>query len=139
MDTFSNCKTNNFLPYLMAALHAKKNRLNDCVLLNSQNQICDTTMANIFCIREGILYTPALTEGCIAGVMRRWLITQLQKMQWKLVEKSISTDELHQAEEVFLTNSIYGIRWVQSFGNTSYTGHQTERLFNQLIPALNRV
>ena len=62
----------------MAAIHAKKQKWNDAALLNTQGGICDTTIANIFLIKDERVYTPALEEGCIAGVMRKNIIGQLK-------------------------------------------------------------
>src|SRR5688572_24282553 len=66
IDQFSNLKSNNFLPYVMAALHAKKNRLNDNLVLNTSGNICESSMANIFIIKQEKVFTPLLTEGCVA-------------------------------------------------------------------------
>jgi branched-chain amino acid aminotransferase len=57
-DILSNSKTNNYLPYLMAALHAKQNKLNDCFVLNQHDRICDATIANIFWIKDSVIFTP---------------------------------------------------------------------------------
>lgn len=58
----------------MAALWAKETNLNDAILLNHDNNVADTTIANLFIIKDGIIKTPAITEGPVAGVMRRYLI-----------------------------------------------------------------
>ncbi|MBK8521576.1 MAG: aminotransferase class IV [Chitinophagaceae bacterium] len=76
-----------------------------------------------------MVYTPALAEGCIAGVMRRNLIEKLTAAGYKLVEGKVTVDELLDAEEVFLTNSIYNLRWVQSIGDKQYTNRQTQKIY----------
>lgn len=48
IDTFSNLKTNNYLPYFMGAKFAKNQYCNDAIILNSKRNICDSTIANIF-------------------------------------------------------------------------------------------
>ena len=128
-DILSNLKHNNFLPYAMAALHAKKEKWNDAVLLNTEGSLCDTSIANIFLIKDEVVYTPALTEGCIAGVMRRNLIEKLTAAGYKLVEGKLSGDELLDADEFFLTNSIYNMRWVQSVGDKKYGNTQTQKIY----------
>ena len=119
-DKFANIKSNNFLPYVMAALHAKKIKVNDCILLNSFDRIADTTIANIFIIKDNIIYTPPLSEGCVAGVIRRLIIEKLSS-KFTIKEKPFSIDELQNADEVFLTNSIKGIRWVKQFRDSQYS------------------
>ncbi len=120
-DSLANLKSNNYLPYIMAALYTKKIWVNDCILLNNHDRICDTTIANIFIIRDGIIYTPPLSEGCVAGVMRRFVIEKLKLSSgFKVIEKPISLEDMQNADEVFLTNAIKGIRWVKQFENIDY-------------------
>ena len=128
-DLFANIKHNNFLPYAMAALHAKKINVDDCILLNNYNRICDTSNANIFIIKEGIIYTPPLSEGCIAGVMRRFIIEKYLHSDFKVIEKPISIEALENAEEIFVTNSIKGIRWVKQFRNLEYKNKVIQRIY----------
>ena len=128
-DILSNLKHNNFLPYALAALQAKKEKWNDAVLLNTWGRLCDTSIANIFLIKDEVIYTPALAEGCIAGVMRRNLVEKLTVGGYKLVEDKLSVDELLYADEVFLTNSIYNMRWVQSVGDKKYSNAQTQKIY----------
>jgi branched-chain amino acid aminotransferase len=128
-DILSNLKHNNFLPYALAALQAKKEKWNDSLLLNTEGRLCDTTIANIFLIKDDVVYTPALPEGCIAGVMRRNLVEKLTAAGYKLVEGRLSVDELLNADEVFLTNSIYYMRWVQSIGDKKYSNAQTQKIY----------
>lgn len=121
IDGLANLKSNSFLPYTMAALHAKKLLINDCVLLNNHHRICDTSIANIYIIKGQTIFTPPLSEGCIAGVTRRFILETLTTSGFKIEEKPLTTPELENAEEVFLSNSIRGIRWVKQFRNNFYT------------------
>ncbi|HEY8689754.1 MAG TPA: aminotransferase class IV [Chitinophagaceae bacterium] len=135
-DKFANIKSNNFLPYVMAALHAKQLKVNDCILLNNHERICDTTIANIFIIKNNIIYTPPLSEGCVAGVIRRFLIEKFQP-DFKIIEKPISIEELQNADEVFLTNSIKGIRWVKQFQQHQYTNLIVKKIHELFIKNLS--
>ncbi|HKH62458.1 MAG TPA: aminotransferase class IV, partial [Flavitalea sp.] len=104
-----------YLPYSMGALHAKQNNLNDCLILNSHERICDATIANVFWVDSQSIYTPPLSEGCIAGVMRRNLLDILPKNGYTIEEKIFEVEELTNADELFLTNAISGIRWIKEF------------------------
>lgn len=137
-DILANLKTNNFLPYALAAIHAKKNNLNDCILLNTKGRICDATVANVFMIKNRIIYTPSLKEGCIAGTMRRWMIENIKYEGKNIKEKSLTIEDIKQADEIFLTNSIYRMRWVKRFQNVQYTNTQIKILYTTLIKSLNR-
>lgn len=119
-DSFSMVKSNNYLAYAMAALWAKKMKINDCLILNAFDNICDSTIANIFIVQNNIIKTPALTEGCINGVARAYLIECCKKDNIPITETTISPRDLLQASEVFLTNAVAGIRWVKQSGEHTY-------------------
>lgn len=129
-DQLSNLKSANFLPYSMAALYAKENRLNDCFVLNTEGNIADSTIANVFLIKDGIIKTPALSQGCVSGVMRKHLFTTLRNEGYEVLETQISNMDLKQANELFLTNAINGIRWVKQYGNTTYTNQLVVKIYN---------
>ena len=133
IDAFSNLKTNNYLPYFMGAMFAKKQQCNDAVILNNKGNICDSTIANIFLIKGENIYTPALAEGCIAGVMRKWIINNVGEFNFKVFEAAITKEDLLNADEVFLSNSIYNIRWVAHFENKKYDNKQIAKLSEILI------
>jgi branched-chain amino acid aminotransferase len=119
-DAFSNLKSNNYLPYIMGALYAKQNKLNDCLILNTHERICDATIANVFWAYNKSIFTPPLSEGCIAGVMRRHLLQILPLQGYEVQEKNLEPADLQQAEELFLTNATSGIRWVKEFQGKRY-------------------
>ena len=128
-DILSNLKHNNFLPYVLAALHAKKEKWNDAILLNTKGRLCDTTIANIFLIKGEVIYTPELQEACIGGIMRRHIIGCLTAAGYKLVEGQLSIADLQDADEVFLSNSIYNMRWVASIGDKQYSCSQAKKIY----------
>ncbi len=135
-DPYSNIKTNNFLLYALAALHAKGNGLNDCLVLNSHDRVADSTIANLFYSRAGKIYTPPLSEGCVAGVMRRHLLERLPGAGFSVEERETSPEDLEGAEEVWLTNAIRGLNWVQGFRLAKY-GHALGRsVYDSLIKPL---
>jgi branched-chain amino acid aminotransferase len=136
-DILSNLKHNNYLPYVLAALHAKKEKWNDAIILNTNGRICDTTIANIFIIKDSVVYTPSLSEGCVAGIMRRILIKNLVNANWELVEQDLNLDHLLAADEVFLTNSLYNIRWVQRIGEITYRNTITKKIFENIIQTIS--
>lgn len=136
-DILSNLKHNNYLPYVLAALTAKKEKWNDAIVLNIHGRICDTTIANIFTVKDGMVYTPSLQEGCVAGIMRKAVIQNILNLNGQVVEKEISPIDLQEAEEVFLTNSMYHIRWVQRIGDITYKNSMTQKIYSALQPTIS--
>jgi branched-chain amino acid aminotransferase len=129
IDIFSNLKSANYLPYVMAAVWAIENKLNDALVLNSHDRICDATIANVFWAKDAKIFTPPLSEGGVAGVMRRRILETDHNVSQSLLTEDI----LLNADEVFLTNVITGIRWVKQFRNKTYTNAIANKLFADLI------
>jgi branched-chain amino acid aminotransferase len=132
-DTFSNLKSANFLPYSMAALFAKKNKLNDCFVLNTYERVCDTTRANIFWVKGTEIFTSPLTEGCVNGVMRRCLLKKMSDAGYNIREIPATVPDIEKADEVFLTNAIYGIRWVGQFRKKKYAHATAAKIYTDLV------
>jgi branched-chain amino acid aminotransferase len=117
----------------MGALWAKEQQLNDAILLNPFDRVADATIANVFIVKDGMIKTPALTEGPVNGVMRRHVLQMLRKENMPVEEGSITIDELMEASEIFLTNAIHSIRWVKQLGSNNYSNLLTQKLYQQLI------
>jgi branched-chain amino acid aminotransferase len=120
----------------MAALQAKKQKWNDAIVLNTYGRICDSTIANIFFIKNEIIYTPALSEGCVAGIMRKHVLNQLTAAGFACVEKEISIDELLHADEVFLTNAVYNLRWVKSIDEANFGNAITQNIYTTVLATI---
>lgn len=136
-DGFANLKSNNYLPYLMAALYAKEKKLDDCIVMNSHGRIADATIANVFLIKDSTVCTPALSEGCVAGVMRRHLIMLLRENSFRVEEEgTVRVESLLQADEIFLTNALYSVRWVGAFRDCRYSGATAREIYQLLQDSL---
>jgi len=105
IDTLKNLKTCNALIYAIAAQQAMANKWNDALICNTESRIIESTVSNIFWIKDKTIYTPPLADGCIAGVMRRHILETIT-----VKEKSLTVWELLIADEVFLTNAIRRMR-----------------------------
>jgi branched-chain amino acid aminotransferase len=121
-DAFANLKSNNYLVYLMGAAWAKTEKLNECLILNTEDRVADGSISNLFFVRQGEICTPPLTEGGVAGILRRYLLEMAPQWGWNAREVPVTPAELQNAEEIFFTNAITGIRWVRQFGEYAY-GH----------------
>jgi branched-chain amino acid aminotransferase len=135
-DAFSHLKSNNYLLYALAAQYAKQQKWNEAVVLNQHSRICDATIANIFFIKNTIVHTPHLTEGCVEGVMRKYLIENCTKSGITIEEGAYNATHLLEADEIFLTNAFYGIRWIKRFGERQYQYNQSAQFFQQFVKPL---
>lgn len=137
-DGFANLKSTNNLIYSLAAKHARENNLDDCLILNHHGRVADASIFNVFLVRKNMLITPALTEGGVAGVMRRYLLASMKKSYPKLElrEGVVTLSDLEVFDEVFLTNAIRGIRWVGSYRGKKYSNTFSRRVYDELITPL---
>jgi 4-amino-4-deoxychorismate lyase len=78
-----------------------------------ENIVCGT-MSNLFMRSGSLLLTPALDRCGVAGVMRRWILETAGDLRLKPVEGRIRWQDLSQAEEVFMSNALVGLRSVGS-------------------------
>jgi branched-chain amino acid aminotransferase len=120
IDPLSAYKINGRICYAMAAQEAKEKKWNDALVLNSQGNIIESSISNIFWVKDEVVYTPPISEGCIAGIRRANWISSLKEKGTPIIEMPLSKEMLLQADEVFLTNSIRKIRWVYEIENKIY-------------------
>ncbi len=131
-DFLSNIKHNNYLLPVMASFCAKEQNCNDAVLLNQHERICETTITNIFILRDKMIITPSLSEGCVAGTMRSLLLELLPQIGIKIEEGEISEEDLLTADEVFVTNALKPIRRVASCEGHSFENRETKKMVQRL-------
>jgi branched-chain amino acid aminotransferase len=124
----SNLKTNNYLLNLLAIQHAKDCGFDDAIILNSRGNVCEASTSNLFMVQKGILFTPALSQGCVAGTKRRELLEKLPALGFQVEETLITKDMIFEMEEVFFTNAIRGISPVICIESTYYSRELTTKL-----------
>lgn len=133
IDKLSNIKSLNFLPYAMGTKYALENNLDDCIILNPEERVADTTIANLFLVIGNQVITPALSEGCVAGVMRRYLIEKMKEQEIEVKETQVTVLDVENADEVFLSNAIRGVRWVSKIGDKEYQSRITMDIFEDFV------
>lgn len=131
IDKLSMFKTAAYLPYALAAVFRRKHGFDDCLLQNTEGGICDSSIANVFYVKDQVVYTPALTSGCIHGVMRRHIINN-----YPVKEEIFGLAELHDADEIFLTNVIRGIQPVTRFFDTELPVNLSKEIFSKVVKPL---
>ena len=112
----STVKSNNKLVNTLASIYANENDLDNCILLNERKGVVEVTNANLFLVKDKMIKTPPLTEGCLKGVIRGKVIEMITKNPDYTLEESVMTPfEIQKADEIFITNSIIGIQPVTNY------------------------
>lgn len=128
----SNFKVKNGLIYIMAAIKAQERNLDDLLISNDNGGILESSSSNLFVVSNGVLYTPGLEEGCLAGTMRMQIINLALKEGIKVYECNILPSNLLAADEAFLTNAINGITWISGYRTKRYFNNNSKRLIGLL-------
>jgi len=112
VNSFSNMKTSNSLLYIMAGVKKSETGMDDMIILNDKGRLCEGISSNLFIVKNGELFTPPLSDGCVAGIMRSQILRIARKLGYSCHETSLLPEDLKNADEFFFTNAIAGIRWV---------------------------
>lgn len=128
----SGYKTKNGLIYVLASIAAKEKGVDDFLLHNENGGIIEATSANVFVVSNGVLYTPGLEEGCLAGTMRMQVINLALENGIKVYECNLMPQNLLVADEIFLTNAIKGVVWVSGYRTKRYVNAISKRFIDLL-------
>ncbi|MCK0178299.1 aminotransferase class IV [Flavobacteriaceae bacterium S0862] len=129
----STIKSNNRLINVIGGIYASENGLQNCLLLNTDKHVVEALNSNIFLVKEQIVKTPPLTDGCIKGVMRKQIIEIIELIpEYTIEEASISPFELQKADELFLTNIISGIQPITNYRKKQFTIDFSKNLLAKL-------
>lgn len=100
----------NRLEHILARAEWSDENIAEGLLLDTQDYLIEATVSNIFIVKQGALFTPDLSQAGVAGVMRRFIVEALAvQLGLKLTTKNLTLSDVYDADEVFLSNSIFGI------------------------------
>ena len=115
-------KTLAYLDNVLARAQARERGADEALMLNSRGEAACAAAANVFWVRDGRLYTPALECGVLAGTMRARVLSAAVRLGVEVAEVRASSEALAGAEAVFLTNSLIGLRAVSGLDEVVFGG-----------------
>jgi len=117
----SNYKTLSKTLHVMAGVYARENGWDSCLLLNEHKNLCEAISGNVFAVLGQHVITPPLTEGCLKGIVRAQLLQAISQQEgWTIDERPLALHELNEADELWITNVIEGIRPVTRFRKKTF-------------------
>mgnify|MGYP006284215373 CR=1 FL=1 len=129
----SNLKANNSLLYILAGNFKKEQNLDDCLLVNQNNEVIEAIGSNIFLVRENVVKTPPLQSGCTEGILRKYILDFANQLGYKISHQHpVTFQNLLDADEMFLTNAIDGIKWVGGIRQKRYFKNTAKKVLNLL-------
>lgn len=122
-------KTLNRLDNVLAQAEVARRGAGEGIMLGHDGRLVGGTRANLFLVRDRVLFTPAVDAAGVAGVMRGLVLEIAAHHDIPVQVGRGSPQDLVQAEEIFLTSSLVGIRAVQFMdGRELAVGPLTQRL-----------
>lgn len=94
----------NYVNSILAKLEVTRVGYDEALMLDPQGNVAEGSGENIFCIKDGIVFTPPLTS-VLPGITRDSVITLLKEMGYEVREQHFSRDALYIADEVFFTGT----------------------------------
>lgn len=95
----------NYLNSIIATQEAKRIGVDEAILLDQFGNVSEAPGENIFIVKDGNLETPSISSSALDGITRNAVIKIAEKMDIKVIEKSIAKSELSTADEMFLTGT----------------------------------
>jgi 4-amino-4-deoxychorismate lyase len=105
------------------------------LMLDEADHVIEGTMSNVFIARGGTLFTPDVSRAGVAGVVRGLILDNAERTGVTCVIKPVQLQELPQADEVFICNSLTGVWPVKSIEQWQYTPGPLARRFAELVGA----
>ena len=90
------------------------------LMADEQGNIIEGTMSNIFYVSDNTLFTPDLSQCGVEGIIRNLILAYASMKKLKYTVKKVSVENLRNADEIFVTNSIIGLWPVIGFDDREY-------------------
>lgn len=117
-STLTYVKSLNYLENIIAKEDAKKDGFDESIFLNTNGFLAEGSVSNIFIIKDDIIYTPKVNCGILPGIIRGFLIDNIETIGYRIIQKNLTKEEVLNADGVFLTNSLMGVMKVSEIEKT---------------------
>jgi 4-amino-4-deoxychorismate lyase len=129
----AGCKTLNRIEQVLARSECVAKGVFEGLTLDAEGRLICGTMSNVFIVSDNSIATPSLGRCGVEGVMRRLVIEMLRRRGQAVAIRDISEAELMCADEVFLSNSQFGVIPVRQCGDQAFaTQAVTRSIMGQL-------
>ena len=117
-DAFPNAKaTGTYINSILAKREAVADGYDEAIMLNSDGALSEGSGENVFVIKNGAVYTPPISAGCLDGITRDAVVTLLSDDGFSVVEKTIHRSDLYYCDELFMTGTAAEVTPVRSVDN----------------------
>lgn len=131
----SNLKSSNYLLFHQASQHAKQKGYDQVILVNGFGHVAETNIANVFVVKDDVVYTPGLDSGCVDGVMRKMLLQFFNDKSIDVNQEPFIFEFFNDADAVFVSNAYRGVVWVKEFMGKEFEKYEH---LDMLVEYLNK-
>jgi branched-chain amino acid aminotransferase len=132
-SALAGVKTTSWLNNVWHLAEAQKAGWTEVILLNERGEVAECTSANIFCMKDGAIFTPPLSSGCLEGVTRSVLLEIAPRAGITMTEKTLTLPDFHAADEVFITSTNRTL-----LGVSEIAGHKYSQVMGPVVQKLER-
>ncbi|MDU5324097.1 MAG: aminotransferase class IV [Peptoniphilus harei] len=119
-------KSLSYYENIMEHRWAQDRGYDSALFINEREEVCETSFANIFFVRNGEIFTPTISSGLLKGTMRDYILES-----YKVKEDVINFKDIDTYDEVFISNSLMGVRNVSSINNVNFNKDEVTRLIQR--------
>ena len=123
-------KSTSYAENVRGLAYATANGATEAVFLNTAGHVCEGTGTNLFCVLAGVVITPPLASGPLAGITRALLLEWAAAADLAIEQRDLTLVEAQSADEVFITSSMRDVQSVDRWDAVSFGSHRpiTDRL-----------
>lgn len=104
-NEFSGAKILSWAMNLTWLENAQHRGFDEVILLNERGEVTECTSANIFIVQDSHVFTPPLSSGCLPGITRELLLSEVHAPGCEVMERTVTPADFETADEVFITST----------------------------------
>lgn len=117
----SRVKSISYLDNILARKEAVLKGADEAFLLNSKGLLAEGSVSNVFIVKNTTLSTPRIEDGALPGVIRHIILNKLNLKEVTVKEEPISLEMLLNAEDIFITNALFGVMPINKINDKKIT------------------
>ena len=126
-------KSLNYLCHAMAKLEANEAGADEALMLDAAGHVAEGTGQNIFVVKRGVLRTPPLSAGILAGITRSVVMELARQAGHTVLEDMLNRFDIYTADEAFLTGSASEIAPIRSYDGRTIGGGKAGPITRDLM------
>jgi branched-chain amino acid aminotransferase len=97
--------TGQYINSVLAKVESLKAGYDEAIMLNEAGMITDGSGENVFVLRDGVLFTPPISAGCLDGITRQSVMAIARDLGYEVREENLVRTDLYNADEAFFTGT----------------------------------